>query len=234
MKRCQITVFIIGSIIILFSAFLLIFLTKHYSQPQENTQSTSMNRISVQNMADQCLSLVGEKEIKRISLTGDSEKKIQYAGINVSVYKKENHPTKEELENEISKSVKIGLQNCIVELDTDIKIKDIKIDAKINDEFVVVSSKLEIDKKVGKSTILSLESFKKFDISLGKLHDAAELFISEQENEEGLLISKLIDIADKNNLQFEIKYLEQNFVLISLIDNKNFQNTYSFAMKMGK
>ena len=233
MKKGQVTIWVIIGILLL-AATTLIFI---WQSPSLKTQSEDFT--AIESSIHSCVHSSAEKAIILVGKQGgiyDVENGVEFANHMVPIYYNKGTsttPNKLTLEKELAMAIKKPLDNCLFEIQdpqftpilqevsSNIKKNSVTVEAKISLELQEV-----IDKESIENTIIDLYREDLF-IDYNKLPKIAEEIVDAQEIEK-LPVSKIMDIAEKNNVQFEFITVE-NTLLISLVDNELFDKPYYFT-----
>ena len=205
-KRGQLTIFIIIAILVVASVTLFFVLRGTIQIPGK---SLNHETTEIQNFVQECLDDSLEEVVFRIGEGGGYyfPPKVSTPLLEVPYYIKNNKnlmPTKEKIENEISKYVSRELIFCLGDfsLFPEYEITKGEITAKtiIEPERVVVDVNypLTIIKGETKSKIEDFSS--EVPIRLGIVYDAIAEFVNEDITTEGECVSCLLKVLSENNL----------------------------------
>jgi hypothetical protein len=223
-KKAQISVFIIISILLVF-IFAFIFYLNNKQVDKNNIEI-----IEIKNFIDMCIKQTGEEAIYHISESGgdydapelSTDNQIAYYYINNKNY----NPTKESIENELSKYMNNLLFFCLNSFENypDLKIKqsEVKTKTEIQNDKVNFDLDYLISIKQGETTY-TLENFKTtINVKLGRIISSINEIINEQtKNKDYICISCMEKIAEKDDLYIEINDYIDDTIIVSVIDKSS-------------
>ena len=210
-RRGQVTIFIIIAIILISSVSLFfVFKDKIGIFTQSNDP--------VYLFVESCIEDTGKDAIYFIIQNGgffSSPQLSTLEGIPYYYYNDKNYvPSKERIEGQISYYIDETLSYCtngFVDF-PGFNITEGKIEARttIKDEEVILNVKYPIAIKKGES-VTRLEHFKNIRIisRIGLTHSSIDEMIQEQVGQEGICLSCLSDIADRDGLKFDMVSTEE-------------------------
>ncbi len=246
-KKAQLTIFIIIAILII--AVVILFLVLYGNIKLPGTP-ISPETAEVQNFVQTCLDDSIEEVVFRVGENGGYYflPKISVPVLEIPYYIKNNRslmPSKEDIENEISKGVARELIFCLEDFAQFLEGYEIT-KGKMNPPKVVIEPEkvlVEIDYPL---TIIKGDSkfkLKGFNsevpVRLGIVYDAVAEFIGmELETSEGLCVSCLEDVQEKYQILIDGHYSEEtNYIIFVAIDEEEyFEKTeevfkYAFAIE---
>ncbi|MBI2057211.1 hypothetical protein HYT91_03080 [Candidatus Pacearchaeota archaeon] len=209
-KGGQITIFIIISILIVSVVALFFTLRGNLNLPGK---PVSPETAEIQNFVQECLDETSEFAVFDIAEKGgyeDPSKVSSTIVFNTPYYLKNNKnlmPSKEDIENEISKHILKQMDFCINNFASfpEYEITDGKmiVEEKIQSEKVLVEMNypLTIIKGDSKSKLEDFNS--EVPVRFGIVYDAILEFITQSINSKGVCINCLLEISSKNNLKSE-------------------------------
>lgn len=243
MKRGQVSLFIIIGIIILVVVVLLFF-------SRANFKAQDLQIKIIENYIDTCIDAAGLSGFYYVGLQGGFvdvlEPKEDYYSWEVPIYWDNgvsSIPSKEIIEQEISKYLEITIPECMNKL-KESKQEDIEIsmgemslvDFKINDAGADVELNYPISVKKGESTT-EFKEFKKwidFDFT-GKYNIVNQIIEEQKRVQDSFPIGYITHLAYENDFTFELVNLEGDNILVSLIfEKENYLNRsfiYQFVNK---
>ncbi len=205
-RRGQVTIFIIIAILIV--AAVALFFTLRGGVEKEKTLSPEI--VPIKNFVDECLEDSLGKVVYRIGEGGGyyfPEAVLSTEILDVPYYIKNNRsymPSKEKIENEISKYVVKDLTLCLGDfaLFPEYEITTGKINAETeilnNSVKIIVNYPLTIKKGEFKKTIKDFEA--EVPIRLGIIHSSVSSFLEEELQKEDFCVSCLLDHLVEENL----------------------------------
>ena len=246
-KKAQLTIFIIIAILII--AVVILFLVLYGNIKLPGTP-ISPETAEVQNFVQTCLDDSIEEVVFRVGENGGYYflPKISVPVLEIPYYIKNNQslmPSKEDIENEISKGVARELIFCLGDFAqfsegyeiTKGKMNPPKVAIEPEKVLVEIDYPLTIIKGDSK---FKLEDFNsEVPVRLGIVYDAVAEFIDKElETSEGLCVSCLEDVQEKYQILIDGHYSEEtNYIIFVAIDEEEyFEKTeevfkYAFAIE---
>ncbi len=232
MKKGQVTIWIIIGILVLATiTFILLWQSPQLTKSNEDfTAIESSIHSCIRSSSEDAIVLVG-KQGGMFETTG-----VELADHSIPLYYNKGKtiiPNKAELEKQLAMAIKQPLDNCLFEIQdvqftpllqettTSIGKNSVTVEAKIS-----LQLKELIDKESIDNTIIDLYREDIF-IEYNKLPKIAKEIVEIQQHNQ-LPVSKIMDIATENNVQFEFVTVD-NTLLISLVDNDLFKEPYYFT-----
>ncbi|MDP2926290.1 MAG: hypothetical protein Q8N99_07975 [Nanoarchaeota archaeon] len=227
MKKSQVSVFIIFSIMIVGILMVLLFI-----KSRDNTyEEKIMPEVApVHGFVQDCIKKIAEESVYNIGQTGGYFIKANLSTDNNVAYYFYNQedfmPEKESLEKELSQYMSTMLFFCVRGFtdfpDFSIKQKEIKSKAVIYDEKVTfeIIYPLVITKD---EKSFSFKNFKDIEVEtrLGTVHNVIRRFIDEQmKNKEDICLTCLSDYADEKDLYVSMYEYKDRTIMFSIIDKK--------------
>jgi len=251
-KRAQISTFLIIGIIILFVTGAALYarsiLVKKTIEPA--TPAGAIETAQLKSYVELCLKSVGDDAVIQVGKTGGFMEPVPLPSLTFNgtdtyywfYVNKTIAPSKAIVENEISNYIIYNLDSCIQNF-TNFRAQGYEITAgKISPNITIgsdqVSLKLNypVTMKRGTATAVVPDYEASVNVRLGKILDAVEALMSDQEkNPEMLCLSCLTLQSVTNNLRFENKYYD-DMEYIKLIDDavpvNNNPYEFSYAVKL--
>ena len=240
-KNAQLTIFIIIAILIVAIVVLFLTLRGNLNLPGK---PVSPETSEIQNFVQECLDDSLESVIFKVGENGGYyfPPKVSTPVLEVPYYIKNNEPlipSKEKIQEEISKGIKRELILCLGDFgifENEYEITKGKMgspEVVIESERVLVGMNypLTIQKGDSKSKIEDFNS--EVPVRLGIVYDAIAEFVAEDLKTEGICVSCLFDIGEKNGFKSSYpNYDDDTYIFIiedpqSKLNNKEF--VYVFA-----
>ncbi len=237
----QISVFIIIAVIIIVVAGVALFV----SQNKTDDDYFSSNEVKpgfdkLISSIIECHESIAQESLELIGLQGgyytQSEKNVLVEGVFIPYYYYDgiiSYPDKEEVDKNLEQYVNDKLGACLKNIKSDFEImfKAIKTEVRIREKKVDLSSHVNIKiNKDGKNTFFELKNYPvEIDSELNAILDLAYYYIdSHKENPELYCIDCVAEMAEKNNLYFDLVPLTQDTSLIIISENHTASSPYSF------
>ena len=235
-KRSQLTIFIIIAILII--AVVVLFFTFRGSL-QIPGKPVSPETAEIQNFVQECLDETSELAIFDIAERGgyeDPSKVSSTIVFNTPYYIKNNKnlmPSKEKIQEEISKSLEKQMYSCVNNFalfpEYEITKGKMEIKTTIDSEKVLVEMDYPLTIKKGESS----SKLKKFNsevpIRLGIIYDAVAEFIVQSVNYKGVCINCLLEISSKNSLQSSFSDYDNKTTIFIINDPQSKLNEREFV-----
>ncbi|MEK6859834.1 MAG: hypothetical protein AABX54_03395 [Nanoarchaeota archaeon] len=236
-KSGQITIFIIVAIILII--VIIFFFILRY---QENRDLDNNQRV-IYDYVYNCVGLVSEQGIFYIGIQGGYNQvpnpKSNYSLVEIPLYWKNGNtylPKKNRIESEINDYIKDSLPYCIngfesfKNQDYIFDISDISVESSIEKNKIDVAVNFPFSVRKGKN-VWKFEKFSAvLDSRLDKAINFSSMIISEQKKyPNSLPIGFIMNLANKNNFDFEIISLEDNEILIELVFDKDSGKPFAYA-----
>ncbi len=204
-KSGQLTIFIILAIVIIAAVFLFFAIQTDFIKQPSNPDAER-----IRNFVQSCIEQEGEKTIYQIGQNGgyyfptnlstDSGVAIYYQNGKTYV------PTREQIENEISKSIILNLPDCINNFtnfaDLQVDYGKSSVETDIQDEKINLNVNYPL-RVIKEDSVIALEDFKiEISLRVGKIHNAVLEFV--QQSDENVCLSCIYDISEKDDLNVEI------------------------------
>jgi hypothetical protein len=215
-KRAQVTIFIIIAVLIIASAA-LVFVFKDKIGIGIFSSNSDPVYLFVQN----CVQETGEDAVQFITQNGgylfpptlSTPDGIPYYLHN----KKDYMPTKERIGEEISDYIKNSISYCTDGFtnfpDLNITEGEIKANAKIEDEKIILDVTYPLIVKKGEST-KKLENFNNINIKarIGIVYNSIQNIIQEQVGKESICLSCISEIVDREGLTLDMTNTEEAII----------------------
>lgn len=244
MKRGQISIFIIMTILILAIVF-LIFLNRDYIF--NNSGKISPEILPVKNFIDKCIEETGKEAIMYVSSTGgyfsspnlSTENHIAYYLYNQNNYM----PEKEKIEREISDYMNEMMFFCVKGFgqfnDFEITQSEIKTKTKIFDNKVVLQIEYPLSIVKNNRTYYVKNFNQEINVNLGKVYNIVKEIMEEQLKQKELICMSCIGkISLDNDVYVDMFDLKDKEVVFSVTDRNSKINEkeleFVFANKYGK
>ncbi len=230
MKRAQITIFIILAILII-AGVVLFFIFKGGIEKEE---IISPEVAPIQNFVEECIYDSGENALYFIGLHGGYYLPPQFStSLGIPYYIKGNKtlmPSKENIENEISKYIDDALPLCVGNFtefsDFQISNGEPKTQTTILDNEVIldVEYPLTIIKDEQKSRIKKFENIK-ISARLGTIYNASSFIVNEHlKNATEICMSCLLDLQEREKLSIMTQDEENTIIYNIFSDDYLFEN----------
>ncbi|MDP2673211.1 MAG: hypothetical protein Q8O84_05345 [Nanoarchaeota archaeon] len=236
MKRGQITIFIIIAILILAIVVLFFTLRGNLNLPGK---PVSPETAEIQNFVQECLDESSESAVFDIAEKGGYEDPLKVSStivFNTPYYLKNNKnlmPSKEKIQDEISKHILKQIEFCIDDFalfpEYEITKGEMSIETKIEQERVLIEINypLTIIKDDSKSKIEDFSS--EVPVRFGIVYDSILDFIIQSINSKGVCINCLLDISSKNNLKSEFSNYDNKTTIFIINDPQSKLNDKEFV-----
>jgi hypothetical protein len=232
MKKGQVTIWVIIGILLLATTTFIII----WQSP--NLTKTNEDFTAIESSIHSCIHSSSENSIVLVGKQGGMYKPtgVEFANHVIPIYYnrgKSTIPDKTTLEKELAMAIKKPLDDCLFEIQdpqfipvlqhtkTNIGKNVVTVEARISLELHELIDKESID-----NTIIDLYR-EDIIIEYNKLPKIAEEIIEVQQVDK-LPVSKIMDIATENNVEFEFITVDDT-LLISLVDNDLFKEPYYFT-----
>jgi len=245
-KKGQITVFIIIGIIVLL--VLAIFLSQRQLVVKAPEAPTAINVAPVQSYIQGCLEKTAKDAVLTVALQGGyylpPENSLRFLGVNMPYYIYEGNvsiPTQEQIENELSLYVNSNLAEC-ANLDSfaqrgyNISTGLSQVKSMIGSRNVIFRASYPVIIKINNQEQTISDFTTDVNANLMNLYNTAKLYTDQQKDEQsGILLSRLMAIASRNDITFETFTFGGEEALVSFIDNSTRINNqpliFAFAIK---
>jgi len=240
-KRGQISVFIIIAVIIVAATGIGFFVY----QNQVDNEYFSSSEIKPQydkliNSIIACQETTASESLEIIGLQGgyykQPEKNVELEGVFIPYYYFDgiiDYPNKTDVENNIASYVNDNLRECIMNINSDFNLKfnAIETEVIIRNKNLDFSSDVNIKiSKDGKNTFFELKNHPvTISSELEAILELAYYFTdSHEENPELYCIDCVADMAEENDLYFDLIPINEIVSLIIISENHTSSEPYSF------
>ncbi|MDP2672261.1 MAG: hypothetical protein Q8O84_00415 [Nanoarchaeota archaeon] len=244
-RKAQLTIFIIIAILII-SVVVLFFLFK---DNLKIGKPTNPETAEIQNFVQECLDDSLEKVVFRVGENGGYyfPPKLSTPVLEIPYYIKNNKnlmPSKENIENEISKYVSRELIICLGDFALFANEYEIT-KSKMNPPEVIIEPERVLIELNYPLTIIKGDSKSKLEdfsseisVRLGIVYDAVAEFVAEDLKEEGMCVSCLSDVSEKYQILIDGHYSEEtsDIIFIAIDEEEYFEKSeevfkYVFAIE---
>ena len=235
-KNAQLTIFIIISILIVAVVVLFFTLRGNLNLPGK---PVSPETTKIKNFVQTCLDDSLESVVFKVGENGGYyfPPKVSTPVLEVPYYIKDNKnlmPPKENIENEISRGIARELIFCLEDFSlfpeyeiTKGKMTHPEVVIESERVLVEVNYPLTIQKDGSKSKIEDFSS--EVPVRLGIVYDAVAEFVEEDLKTEGLCISCLFDISEKNGFKSSYPNYDDNTYIFIIEDPQSKLNNKEFV-----
>ena len=236
-KNAQLTIFIIISILIVAVVVLFFTLRGNLNLPGK---PVSPETTKIKNFVQTCLDDSLESVVFKVGENGGYyfPPKVSTPILEVPYYIKNNKslmPSKEDIEREISRGIERELFFCIGNFELFSPEYEITKGKMTHPEVVIESERvlvevnypLTIQKGGSKSKIEDFSS--EVPVRLGIIYDAVAEFVEEDLKTEGLCISCLFDISEKNGFKSSYPNYDDNTYIFIIEDPQSKLNNKEFV-----
>jgi len=236
-KNAQLTIFIIISILIVAVVVLFFTLRGNLNLPGK---PVSPETTKIKNFVQTCLDDSLESVVFKVGENGGYyfPPKVSTPILEVPYYIKNNKslmPSKEDIEREISRGIERELFFCIGNFELFSPEYEITKGKMTHPEVVIESERvlvevnypLTIQKDGSKSKIEDFSS--EVPVRLGIVYDAVAEFVEEDLKTEGLCISCLFDISEKNGFKSSYPNYDDNTYIFIIEDPQSKLNNKEFV-----
>lgn len=239
MKKAQVTIFIIISIIVVVGVVVFIVFRNI-----ESNRDISLNSNEVYNFVQNCSSQSLEKIIYLLGIRGGYMFAPEYSNdFGIPYYYNKgiiSVITQEQLEDEIEYYLNQEIENCIDDFanfpDFRINSGNLNSNIKMDNDKIILNLKYNVDITQKDNSIILLEDFKDIilPIKVGLMRDISEQIVYEDITDEEICLSCITNLLKSNNLKGDI--LEYNGEYIIIIKDESYkinedEFVYSFAIK---
>ena len=228
----QVTIFIIVAVLII--AIVILFFSFRGKIQKENPEVAQ-----IQNFVQECLDETSEFAVFDIAEKGgyeDPSKVSSTVVFNTPYYLRNNKilmPSKEEIQEEISKDVVKQMDFCInnFAIFPEYNVAEGKMiaEAKIESERVLVDINYPLTIIKGDSKF-KLEDFNsEVPVRFGIVYDAVAEFIIQSKNYQGVCISCLVNISSENNLRSSFSDYDNKTTIFMVNDPQSELNNKEFV-----
>ncbi|MEK6844629.1 MAG: hypothetical protein AABX44_00045 [Nanoarchaeota archaeon] len=231
-KRSQLTIFIIVAVLII--AMVILFFSFRGKIQRENPETAQ-----IQNFVQECLDETSEFAVYDIAEKGgyeDPSKVSSTVVFNTPYYLRNNKslmPSKEKIQEEISKSIEKQIDFCIDEFslfpEYDVTAGKIIAESKIEPERVLVEINypLMIIKDNSKFKLKDFNS--EISVRFGIVYDAVAEFVIQSKDYQGVCISCLVNISSENDLQSSFSEYDDKTTIFMINDPQSELNNREFV-----
>lgn len=251
MKKGQVTILLILSVLVLVLGFLLITVSgKETDRVLEETVFAN-NAQLLQEFVESCLEAIGQEAVYFTASQGGYYKapveSSPYLNLEVAHYwhdGKNLMPSKERIEKEISLYVKDNLKSCLNEfssfqkqgyiVEQDFEIPKVRMDSKITSDSVLLNLDYPLKLKKDNSIITRNKYSATVKINLNKIINlSSQILKGQTENPNDFPLGSIVSLAEENKIKLQTIDLEGNLVFLTFaVPLKNKENLmYSFAHK---
>ena len=235
-KRGQVTIFIVIALVLVGIVGLYFSLTGRLDLSGPVNPSVEEVYVFTQS----CIEKVAYNALSDVGRNGgyvEPTNLSAFNGIPYYISEGENHmPSKEMIENEISKSVSDALPACTWGFENfpDLVIDQttVKTRTKIENDKIILNVEYPLRIVKGED-ISTLKDFKDIEIPvrLGIIYDSIERMLIDQESATGICLSCLLDVTTQNNLYINMTNYDENTIFFTVIDENSKINEENFEFK---
>jgi len=235
-KKAQVTIFIIIGVILIIAIILAMILK---TTPDDKEILVPENFQSINNFIENCIQETSDNSVYQIGYEGGASFNMENPSpvSFIYFYKGRDYvPTKEEIQDEISKEIKKTFYRCakgfedFPDFQVDEGIMDVQTQIKDDKILVNVNYPLTITKD--EKTIL-IENFEaEVLVRLDTIHKVILEVNKEQlRNPEAICINCINELAEQNDLYIEIYDYDEETILFMIRDEKSKINNQDFQWR---
>jgi len=246
-ERGQVSIFIILGLVIILSSSLIFYLNSMKSRETksevETSYETSLDIIPIKNYVESCIQMVGEEGIQLIGRQGGYFNKSLYPirdlGQAFPYYFYEDKslmPTKQTVQEELSKYVDNNLFNCLNNFSifkqqgVNVKHNGVRTETLISQNKIIflVFYPLVVTKQKTETQISEF-SAQVENVRLHKIYDVIQnLILKHIRNSHSICLSCILEYADINEFDIYLDHLDNSRIQFIIQDNKTILNGEPF------